>query len=749
MSPDLKGHNPSPGNESPLAGVVIFLKILRKNWAVVLACVLVCCGGSLLYTKSMRRVYEASTLIEMNPRSTQPIGDASGQTGFDMSLLFVDPQEYYVTQYNIITSRAVLEAAAEEISLGSDYEFFGMSRAPDQPISAAQAAAALAGHVSVEPVKGSRLAHIKVSDVDPKRAKRLCDAVASAYVEQNLETAVNSSADAVAWLGGQIDHIKGDLDRDENTLYDFKQKNDLPSISINDSSNMLRLEMQEYDEALTHTRTRKAELLARQSELAHVSPDAPDELPSSELLSNIALQTLRTQYRAASQERATLLAQGKAENHPDVRVANARVAETKAALLTEVSNLDAAVVRDLAVIEQQEQAEASMFDASRRRAVDLNMKEIEYHRLYRTREENEKLYGLLNARMKEADLSRMMRANNLRIVETATVPGAPISPRVGVNVTLGILAGLLLGIGLPLLREQLDSSVKTPADVEEKLGATFLGLLPELSSVDRPRNRDRTKKRSRAQRDSGIDGPTELIVHNRPTSGVSEAARSIRTNLVFMNPDKPCKAILVSSAAPSEGKTTVACSIAIALAQGGQRVCIVDCDLRRPRLHRIFDRAGDAGLTSALVGEATIDEVAKPTIVPNLWSIPAGPLPPNPADLLQSDRFRKFIQELGDRFDRVIIDSPPLVAVTDSAIISTLVDGTVFVVRAFQTGRHVSAQGLRVLRDVEAPIIGAVLNAVNLRRHEYNYYHYYYYKKEGYAPLGDSDEAALSAAPPN
>ncbi len=158
-------------------------------------------------------------------------------------------------------------------------------------------------------------------------------------------------------------------------------------------------------------------------------------------------------------------------------------------------------------------------------------------------------------------------------------------------------------------------------------------------------------------------------------------------------------------------------------------------DLRRPRLHRIFDWSGDAGLTSALVGEATLDEVAKPTIVPNLWSVPSGPLPPNPADLLQSDRFRKFVKELGERFDRVIIDSPPLVAVTDSAIISTLVDGTVFVVRAFQTGKHVSAQGLRVLRDVEAPIIGAVLNAVNLRRHEYNYYHYYYYKKEGYASV--------------
>jgi capsular exopolysaccharide synthesis family protein len=222
---------------------------------------------------------------------------------------------------------------------------------------------------------------------------------------------------------------------------------------------------------------------------------------------------------------------------------------------------------------------------------------------------------------------------------------------------------------------------------------------------------------------------------------------------MFMNPDRPCKTLLVSSAAPSEGKTTVACSLAVALAQGGQRVCLVDCDLRRPRLHRIFDRVGDVGVTSVLVGDATTDEVAKPTMVANLWSIPTGPLPPNPADVLQSERFRKFIGDLADRFDRVIIDSPPLVAVTDSAIISRLVDGTVFVVRAFKTGRHLGAQGLRALRDVEAPILGAVLNAVNVDHHEYKYYYYYYYKRDGYRASAGSAKEALdegrSASAPN
>jgi polysaccharide biosynthesis transport protein len=238
-------------------------------------------------------------------------------------------------------------------------------------------------------------------------------------------------------------------------------------------------------------------------------------------------------------------------------------------------------------------------------------------------------------------------------------------------------------------------------------------------------------------------------VHSRPMSALAEAARSIRTNLMFMNPDRPYRKLLVTSAAPSEGKTTVVCSIAIALAQGGQRVCVVDCDLRRPRLHRIFGRTGEAGVTNVLVGDATIDDVAKPTGIGNLWAIPAGPMPPNPADVLHSERFRKFMQDLADRFDRVIIDSPPIVAVTDSAIISTLVDGTVFVVRAFQTSKHLSAQGLRTLRDVDAPVVGAVLNAVDLNRHEGTYYYnYYYYRREGAYRSPPPDEQRDDEAPP-
>jgi capsular exopolysaccharide synthesis family protein len=351
------------------------------------------------------------------------------------------------------------------------------------------------------------------------------------------------------------------------------------------------------------------------------------------------------------------------------------------------------------------------------------------------------MYNTLLERMKEADLARMMNVNNVRLIDAPILPKSHIKPLTLVNVGIGALIGLVLGLGLAILREQLDSSVKTPADIEEKLGLTFLGMLPSLEEEGPAKVLGRPRRRPELQRKPGDD--PALYVHQRPLSGVAEAARSLRTNLMFMSPDKPFRMLLVTSSAPTEGKTTVACGIAIAMAQAGHRVCIVDCDLRRPRIHRVLGRPGSDGVTSVLVGEATIDDVITPakagpagTEIPNLWCIPAGSPPPNPADLLHSEAFKKLLKELGERFDRVIIDSPPLAAVTDSAIISTLVDATIFVIRAQATSWQLARQGLRALHDVDSRIAGAVLNAVDFRNGDYSYYYqqYYYYRREGYGP---------------
>ncbi|HLK37224.1 MAG TPA: polysaccharide biosynthesis tyrosine autokinase [Polyangiaceae bacterium] len=719
--------------EEAAGGFVNLAKAVRKRWALVAATVILASGVALAYAKTQTRIYQAVSMVEIDPHAAQPLGNKSDGVLDIGAGWWFDTREYYETQYKIVTSDRVLATATRDLGLANDYEFFGRTSPPPTPPTVEQTAAVLRSRVSAEPIKYSRLLLIKVDDPNPRRAKQICDAVAAAYISQNLENAQSATADAVTWLNGQMDHVKQDLEHDEDALHDFKLRNDLPSTSINELSNMLRVEMQELDTSLTHTRTKQAELQARYAELSKVPPDNPDQLPASELLASQFLGSLRSRYQEAVKERAALIASGKGENHPQVKSVSETIAETRSALLDEVRNIQGALERDLAIVGREEAGEAALFDATRKRAVELNMKEIEYHRLDRGRQENEKLYELLLDRTKEADLARMMRANNIRVVDPAKEPHSPIRPRVGLSVGIGLFFGLVFGIAFAWTREQLDASLKTPDDVENKLAVTFLGLLPELGEEEEKPRYGRRRRSRRSKPKTPPVGHDELVVHTRPLSGMAEAARSIRTNLMFMNPDRPYRKLLVTSAAPSEGKTTVACTIAVAFAQGGQRVCLVDCDLRRPRLHRIFDRAGDVGLTNVVIGEATVDDVAKPTEVENLWSVPAGPTPPNPADMLHSKRFHDFLNELAERFDRVIIDSPPVIAVTDSAIISTICDGVVFVVRAFKTSRHLSAQGLRSLRDVDAPLVGAVLNAVDLNRHEYTYYyHYYYYKREGY-----------------
>ena len=717
--------------ENTTSGLTKVLKAVRKHWPIAVACVTLTTGIAVLFTRSQRKVYSTATLLQIDPQVQQVLGDKMHGVSTMGAEDYWDGVEYVQTQYKIMVSDRLLGSVVRNLGLASDKDFGG------SPTAAAPmdiATGILRSRVKVEPIKDTRLCWVRVEDFDPKRAKRIADTLTNTFIDDNLESGVASSSDAVVWLTGQLDHVEKELEQTENSLHAFKEKNQLPSISINDASNMLRMEMSAYTEALTHSRTEEADFAARVAELEKVETN-PEEIASSELLKDGFLTQARSSYEQALKEKAELLAEGKGVNHPLVKAADERAAATKGTLLAQIKNIRGAAEHDLAMIRARESSDQGLFEASRRRAVELNMQEIEYHRIERQRDQNEKLYQFLFERLKEADLAKMLGQNNIRVRDPALEPRGPIRPVMSMNVAGGVIAGLILGILLAWLREQLDSTLKMPEDIEQKLGTTFLGLLPQIGTDSPLKSVARRGKSAAAPAES-----PELIVHKRPLSGFAEAARAVRTNLMFMNPDDPIRRILVTSAAPTEGKTMVACSLAIALAQGGLRVCIVDCDLRRPRLHRVYDRVGDAGITNVLLGEATIEDVAKPTVVENLWSIPAGPMPPNPADALHSERFQEIIRKLGEHFDRVVIDSPPLVAVTDATILSKICDGTIFVVRAFKTSKFLCRQALRSLRDVDAPLLGAVLNAVDLNKHEYtyNYYHYTYYKRQGYGRPEDA-----------
>jgi uncharacterized protein involved in exopolysaccharide biosynthesis len=383
-----EGESPKPDSSeesSGIASVLWVVRALRKHWAIVVALVVLSGAASLAYSKTLPKIYEAQTLLEFDPDVIKPLGNKTDPL-IGWSAIW-DTQQYYETQYKVMQSDRVLTMVARDLSLQNDADFLGYK--PQGPAPIENVIATLRGKLTIEPVKGSRLVYVKVQDTKPAQARRLAEAIARAYIAQNLEKMVSATSDTVVWLSGQLDHFKQELEQNENQLHEFKKTNDLPSSTIEDLSKMIRMEMQDYDSALTRTRMRHQELAARAAELGKITAENPDQVPASELLSNAFLSTLRSQYQAAVRERAELIAEGKGENHPAVKKSDEKIALAKEHLVSEIKNIQGAVNRDLAIIQRQEAGEAALYEASKKKAVDLNLKELEFHRLDRMRSQNE------------------------------------------------------------------------------------------------------------------------------------------------------------------------------------------------------------------------------------------------------------------------------------------------------------------------------------------------------------------------
>lgn len=726
-----------PSTKSAQPPLLVLLRYARKHWRLIVVVATSVTLAVAFFSIGEKKVYRASVTIQIDPTPTRPLGDNMANTVDVGVSSFWNNKEYYETQYKIIQSRHTAEATVHALGLDHDAGFLlnlppGRTDAVDAA-SAASAAETLRSRITVEPVKDSRLVTVSYEDADPGRATRIVNGLVDNYVQNNIDDALTSSAAATDWLKGQLAKLKDELERNEMALHDYKKDKQILSVSIDDQSNMLRGEMQQLSDALTRVRASQQQAASRKAELDKITASEPSQIPATELLDNALLQQFREQYVTLKADRAGLIASGMGANHPEVKAADAKVEAARLALVSEIRNIQGAASSNLDGLGREAAGLARLFENAKRRALDLNLLEIQYNRLARNKENTEKLYSLVLERTKEGDLTRMMRFNNISVVDPALVPDKPVRPRVPLNVALGFVFGVALGVGGAVGREFVDRSVKTPDDVEDELGMTFVGLLPELADHETSTSPYGRRRRKREEARLPDDGPPELVVHRFPTSGVAEAARAIRTNVMFMSPDRPYRRILVTSAGPSEGKTTVACCLAVAMAQAGQRVILVDCDLRRPRLHRIFGRTNDIGVTSAVLDLSVLDRSTLETEVPNLSLLPSGLHVPNPAELIHSASFRALMDELASRFDRVILDSPPIVPVTDGTILSTQVDGTLLVVRAFKTSRELARQAIRTLTDVGVPPFGVVLNAVDLSKSEYEYQRYYYYKRDGYA----------------
>lgn len=727
--------------------IIAAWQAMRKNWLLLVAVF----GGvlvlSALYTTRQQRIYRAVSVIEIDPNPPRPLG-GQVQAVVDVGAgAYWTNREYYETQLKVIQGRSLAEEVVTRLQLQRDPGFLDnvKEKTKRASISVEAAAGLLQRRIIVEPIKNSRLVQISLEDADPKRAKRILTELLNTYLERNLDSALEAANSASTWLGDQMEKLKAELERREIELHDFKREKQILSVSLTEQTNMLRAEMTQLNERLTAVRAQTQGLSARNTELQNIKVEDPTSIPATELLRDGTLQSLRTQYLNAETEYSRLLATGKGTDHPVVLGVAAQVQSARTALFEEVRNLQGAAARDLRIAQHEVDGLLGLFKAAEQRGMDLGLLEIQYKRLERDKDNTERLYTIVLERDKDSDVTRLLRFNNLRIIDKPSDPGAPVRPSLPSNLAIGSAFGLVLGLGLVLGRETLDRSIRSPEHLSA-MGVPFLGLLPRSGDSQETYQkgvRKRRRGRHKVPADAQENTPPELAVHSAPRSGIAEASRAIRTNVRFMSPDRPFKSLLVTSASPSEGKTTVACCLAVAMAQAGDRVLLLDCDLRRPRLHRVFKRDNAEGVTTLLLDPSTFNPEALLTTVPNLSVLPSGPHAPNPAELVNSERFVALLRTLGQHYDRIVIDSPPVAPVTDAAILSTRVDATVLVVRAFKTSKEVARRSLQSLRDVGAPLAGAVLNAVEARSGR----GYYYYDQYTYGYGQAEAEAAESASP--
>jgi succinoglycan biosynthesis transport protein ExoP len=717
-------------------------RTIRKRWVWVVTLAISGVVGVGFYTAGKRPIYRSTCVLQIDPTPPKPLGKEV-QAIVDVGTgSFWANAEYYKTQFEIIQSRTVAEETVRRLGLHHDQAFL-LGLSPGEPVperanrgtvqqelseamKVEQAAGVVRSHLNVAPIKDSRLVTISFTDANPERARQVLATLVGVYVDRNIDVALASTNAAADWLRSQVDNLKGELETSENALQEYKSGHRVLSISLDDQSNMLRQEMQQLTTALTAVRVRRAQVEARATELAKIGVnDVEAALPERDQIRNAALDELHSALKQAEAEHASLIGAGKGEEHPLVASAAARVASARQALQHELQNIKDAAERELSAVAHEADSLAELLDQAQRRAQELSRLEVDYRRLERSKLQTEKLYGLVIERSKESDLTRMMRFNNIQTIDTPLAPKRPIGPNLPLNLALGLFAGLGLGLCGAFAREMFDQSVKSPQEIEQDLAMTFLGLLPRQASGNGP-----TQSRSRRRR-AGREPQEHLewLVHEDSTSPISEAARGIRTNLAFMSPDRPYRSFLITSASPSEGKTTVACWLATAMAQAGQRVLLVDCDLRRPRLHRIFDLLNDRGVTSVLVDRPAFKAAVHETRVPGLSVLLSGPASPNPSESLQSKSFENLLADALAAYDQVVLDSPPVGPVTDAVILSTRVDASILVVRAAASAREVVRRAKKLLLDVRAHVAGAILNAVDPGGHDYSYSYYRRYHR--------------------
>ena len=684
-----------------------YIGLLRKRWPVLAALVVLATVCTIVWTIRQPRIYEASCsiIIETNaPQVLEGVKDVieMGPGGWMY-------REFSQTQFRIILSRENTQRVIDRLGLVHDPS---LNRPGDDKGQVARQGivSQLLKRVRVVGVRDSRIANITVSDTDPERAVRIANAFADTYIERNLDYKLEGARTAGSWLGEQTVDLRKRLEDSELELYKFKKDRNLLDISLDDKQGMTRQNLQALNQKLADVKAKRIEMESIRKLIVAAKNDIAERESLPEIRDNVVVQKLRENYLDLSKIKADLDSRY-GEKHPKIDNIQKQLEAIQGDYRRELDQVLKAFDKRYQALLDTESGLSKWMRQEKQQALELAKLEIEYRPLSRDADNNAKMFGLISQRQKEIDLTGLLRSNNVRILDRATTPQFPVSPRLSLNLAVGLFTGLLLGVLLIVAIEALDNTVKTPEVAEALVGAPLLGMLPILAHA--------------RQRTAANATERDLTVFKDSTSAAAEACRSIRTNLMFLSAEKEVRVLVVTSPGPQDGKTTAAISLAITMAQGGARVLLIDTDMRKPRIHRSFGLKSDRGLSTVMMGDAKLADVICHSEVPNLDVLPCGPTPPNPAELIHTQRFQEILDQCRRDYGRVVLDSPPAAFVTDPAILGNLADGVVLVVRAGHTTREAVAFARRQINDARARILGVIINRTDRRAGGYGYYSYY------------------------
>lgn len=717
----------APAEQVGAKSLHYYLMVARKHWWII---TLVFCAGvtaSVLFTLRQPKIYEASASVVIDPQPPQVFGSQVQEVITLGTGSFWSNQEYYNTQVEILKSYDLAKLTVDHHELWNEPGLLPVSDTPfDEETKLNTATDTFAAGLTATHEKDSRIVTIRVQQRDPDLAVRIANLHIGTFLEYTRGLRTGGTGKVSKYLSGELDRAEKHLRESEDAVLDFKRENDLLSTSIEEAQSILAKELARYTTAVGDARierTKQGSALKRAKALLN---EDVLESPIFTLVESSGAAHLKSLY-ATEVGKLRELGEQFGPKHPEFQVQQEQVDAILASLDREarrtVRELEERFQATLAV-ENQFQTELNRLKAQ---AIELEPKTVEYNRLKRKEAADSENYDSLRARLSTSDMTGRNEAINIRN-HVAARAAHLVSPSMPRNVGLAVAVSLLLGLGIALLLDLLDRTVKTADEIEALVGAPVLGVIPIVAGGTHDRaNAAETKKR-------------DLYIFENPSSPAAECCRAIRTNILFAATDKRMKTLTISSPRPKEGKSTTTIYLGTTMAQSGQRVLIIDADLRRPRLHNAMDVSRELGLTTLLLGQTTLDDAIKTTEVPGLFVLPAGPHPPNPAELLLTDTFKNLLADLESRFDRILLDSPPLLAVSDPVVLSRLSDGVLLVLQSGKTRIDDAVMSVHSLRGVQAPVLGVVLNDIDLEDRRYGYG-----SKYGYGGYGYGEDVSVKA----